>query len=152
MGEPEMSLKSLHLDDLPMFDPPENLWPRIVAERNRRIAGRRRTLVGAALAAGIALLAVALPRMAPQPAAVDHGLVELEQRSHSLEHELAALAADNAAPIESEAELRLIEVALQAAYDRGGAPEEIAPLWHQRNELLSSLIALRAAGGQLTRI
>lgn len=153
MGEPEMSLKSLHLDDLPTFDPPDHLWPRIVAERQRRQASRRRTFVGAALAAGIALAAVALPHlMSSRPPAFDNGVVELQRRSQALEHELAALTTDGAGPIESEAELRLIEVALQAAYDRGGELEEIAPLWRQRNELLSSLIAVHAAGGQLTRI
>jgi len=150
MRESEMSLKSLHLDDLPEFDPPADLWPRIAATYARRRQNRRRALVGTALAAGIALLAVVVPHLATPP--VDRALVELQRRSQALEHELAGLAAVGTAPIESEVELRAIETALQSAYDRGGATDEIAPLWQARNDLLSSLIAVHAAGGQLTRI
>ncbi len=149
MRESEMSLKSLHLDDLPEFDAPPDLWPRIAAIYARRRQNRRRTVFGGALAAGIALLAIVTPQLTTTP--VDHTLTQLQQRSQALEHELAGLSA-GAAPIESEAELRAIETALQAAYDRGGATDEIAPLWRARNDLLRSLIAVHAAGGQLTRI
>ena len=87
MRESEMSLKSLHLDDLPEFDPPPDLWPRIAAVYARRRQNRQRAVFGTALAAGIALLAIVLPQLAPTPA--DHGLVQLQQRSQALEHELA---------------------------------------------------------------
>lgn len=150
MRESEMSLKSLHLDDLPEFDPPADLWPRIAATYARRRQNRRRALFGTALAAGIALLAVAVPYRTAPPA--DRALAELQLRSQALEHELAGLSARGAASIGSEIELRAIETALQSAYDRGGAADEIAPLWQARNDLLSSLIAVHAAGGQLTRI
>jgi hypothetical protein len=151
MRESEMSLKSLHLDDLPEFDPPADLWPRIATAYERRRTSRRRTIVGTALAAGIALAAVVLPQLRSPIAPAENPLVALQARSQSLEHELADLAG-SAAPIESEAELRLIESALQAAYDRGGSEAEIAPLWQARNDVLSSLIAVHAAGGRLTRI
>lgn len=151
MRESEMSLKSLHLDNLPAFDPPADLWPRIAATYEGRRRNRRRTLFGTALAAGIALLAVAVPQLRG-PQRMDDALTVLQQRSQALEVELADLSANATTPIESEAELRAIETALQAAYDRGGADAEIAPLWQARNDLLSSLIAVHAAGGRLTRI
>jgi hypothetical protein len=151
MRESEMSLKSLHLDDLPEFDPPADLWPRIAAAYEGRRRSRRRALFGTALAAGIALLAIAVPQLrGPQP--IDDALAALQRQSRALEVELADLSANGAAPIESEVELRAIETALQAAYDRGGADAEIAPLWQARNDLLSSLIAVHTAGGRLTRI
>jgi hypothetical protein len=34
----------------------------------------------------------------------------------------------------------LIDATLQAAYDRGARADELAPLWHQRNEALRGLI------------
>jgi len=57
-----------------------------------------------------------------------------------------------ASPLESEAELRAVELALQQAYDRGAAVDELLPLWQQRNDVLSNLIVLAADGAQPTRI
>jgi hypothetical protein len=80
-----------------------------------------------------------------------HTLALLESRSQELEQRYAGLS-QSAAAVENEAELRAVERALQQAYDRGAAAEELMPLWQQRNDVLASLIALAADGAQLTRI
>lgn len=150
MAEPELNLRSLRLGALPEFDPPPHLWERIEQAHGRRQRQRRVQRWGGALAACLALAAVL--SLAPQggPPQPDP-LVHLEQRSHELEQIYAGLTQPSA-PLESEAELRAVELALQQAYDRGAAAAELLPLWQQRNELLSSLIALSADGAQLTRI
>ena len=150
MAEPELNLRSLRLGALPEFDPPPQLWERIEQAHGRRLRQRRIVRWGGAMAACLALAAVlALAPLghAPQP----DPLVHVEQRSHELEQIYAGLAPPST-PLESEMELRAVELALQQAYDRGAAAAELLPLWQQRNELLSSLIALSADGAQLTRI
>ena len=151
MAEPELSLKSLRLAALPEFDPPPQLWARIEAEHRRRSQRRRIVRWGAGIAAAFALAAVLL--MSPQPQVRPGGsaLALLEHRSHELEQRYAGLS-QIASPLENEAELRAVELALQEAYDRGAAAEELMPLWQQRNDVLTSLIALAADGAQLTRI
>lgn len=150
MAEPELNLRSLRLGALPEFDPPPQLWERIEQAHGRRQRQRRIVRWGSALAACLALaavLAVVPQGRPPQP----DPLVHVEQRSHELEQIYAGLAPPST-PLESEAELRAVELALQQAYDRGAAAAELLPLWQQRNELLSSLITLSADGARLTRI
>ena len=81
----------------------------------------------------------------------DGMLALLESRSQELEQRYAGLS-QTVSALENEAELRAVEQALQQAYDRGAAVEELMPLWQQRNDVLTSLIALAADGAQLTRI
>lgn len=148
MAEPELSLKSLRMAALPEFDPPPQLWARIEAEHRRRQTHRRVLRWGSGLAAVLALAAViALAPRTPLPSP----LAQLERRSHELEQTYASLD-PTASPLENEAELRAVELALQEAYDRGAAADELMPLWQQRNDVLSSLIAMAADGAQLTRI
>lgn len=147
MAEPELSLKSLRLAALPEFDPPPDLWARIAAAHDRRRT-RRRLQWGAGLAAVLVLAAVVMlaPRSEPPSA-----LALLERQSQELEQIYAGLPT-TASPLENEAELHAVEAALQHAYDRDAAADELVPLWQQRNAVLSGLIALAADGAQLTRI
>lgn len=155
MAESELSLKSLRLAALPEFDPPAQLWARIEAGHRRRLQRRRVTRWGVGIAAGLALTAVLL--LAPQQNGTSSGasalaaLAALESRSRELEQKYADLDHPTLAPYD-EAELRAIERALQQAYDRGAGVGELMPLWQQRNEVLTSLIALTADGVQVTRI
>lgn len=152
MAEPELSLKALRLAALPEFDPPAHLWVRIEAEHQRRRQRRRVTQWGTSIAAVLALAAVLL--LVPEQSAGPGGsspLALLESRSQELEQMYASLS-QSAAALDNEAELRAVEVALQQAYDRGAAADELMPLWQQRNEVLTNLIALAADGAQLTRI
>ena len=52
----------------------------------------------------------------------------------------------------TEAELARVDRALQAAYDHGARKNELLPLWKQRSELLSLLLAVRQQQLALTRI
>lgn len=152
MAEPELSLSVVRLNGLPEFDPPAHLWQRIETARKQRL--RRRAMVrwGSGIAAVLAIATVLLVLPGQAPSVQGGGaLAQLEQRSHELEQAYAGLS-QPASPFESEADLRAVERALQQAYDRGAAADELMPLWQQRNEVLSSLIALAADGAQLTRI
>jgi len=152
MAEPELSLKALRVAALPEFDPPAHLWARIEAEHHRRRQRRRVMQWGAAVAASLALAAVLL--LVPQrelTSSAPSALALLESRSQELEQRYADLEPSVTA-VENEAELHAVELALQQAYDRGAAVEELMPLWQQRNDVLTSLIALAADGAQLTRI
>ncbi len=51
----------------------------------------------------------------------------------------------------SLARLYMIDAALQAAYDRGAQPDELQPLWKQRNDALRGLILI-ARTDEVTRI
>ncbi|WP_313919485.1 hypothetical protein [Tahibacter sp.] len=150
MAEQELSLKALRLAALPEFDPPPNLWARIEAEHHRRQQRGRTLRWGSGLAAMLALATVVALAPRPQIAAANP-LAQLERRSHELELAYAGLS-QAASPLESEAELRAVELALQQAYDRGAAVDELLPLWQQRNDVLSNLIVLAADGAQPTRI
>jgi hypothetical protein len=150
MAEPELSLKALRLAALPEFDPPPQLWARIDAEHRRRQQRGRVLRWGSGLAAMLALAAVIALAPRPQTAAANP-LAQLERRSQELEQAYAGLS-QAASPLENEAELRAVELALQHAYDRGAAVDELLPLWQQRNDVLSNLIALAADGAQPTRI
>ncbi|UXI68417.1 hypothetical protein [Tahibacter amnicola] len=142
-------MKSLSLGALPEFDPPPDLWTKIQAERTRRIRRRGQWRWGSGIAAALVLGVAGWVGLPAGPG--NDPLVLLEQESHQLELAYAALD-HSGLPLESAAELRAVEQALQQAYDRGAGHAELTPLWRQRNEVLSSLIALSAAGAQLTRI
>lgn len=111
------------LHDLPEIPLPDALWQRV--EAGRRLKIRRRKLF--ASTASLALVTVmAMPLLVPLFTATD--VIQSEP-----------LAAHQ--PIRSEqdvhSELRAIDRALQAAYDRGASDAEIAPMWVVRNTLLA---------------
>ena len=137
----------------PSFLAGGDLWPRIEAahlarRRTRRI--RRFAASGTAIAL---LIAVAFfgwqpPREAPA--------VDWQARAQALEIQLNQMnaASQVSLPLSSDTEVELARVdrTLQAAYDRGARKNELLPLWKQRSELLSVLLAVRQQQLALTRI
>lgn len=127
---------------LPEFDPPAWLDARVEATLARPVAHRRRWLLPLATAAGAALAALLAWRAPAPDAAMDDAA--WIARSRGLESELARVRMASDAPgnaLALEAELARIDRALQAAYDRGAAAPELAPLWQRRTDTLDSLVA-----------
>ena len=153
MREQPMNEQSLHpvLAELPVFAPDAGLWSRIAAEHAKRNATPRpRRWIALAAAAAVVAAIVAVPRFTGtnpgEPVAVE-GVRE----SQALEREWRALTPVSARPSVDLARLRVIDAALQSAYDRGAGSDELAPLWQQRNETLRGLI-LVAQADTVTRI
>ena len=122
MTEPSTRMRE-KLQALPEIPLPEALWQHVDSGRRQKL---RRRKLGTGIAT-LALVAVmATPLLAPLFTGTDAALNE-------------PLAASE--PVRSEqdihAELRAIDHALQAAYDRGASDAEIAPMWVARNTLLT---------------
>ena len=133
-----------------ILPPSADLWSRIATAhqaRRRRRAMRRIIGVGAA-AVLVATITVGV-RWTREPAAVDW-----QSRAQALELQLNAAVAQRNAPLsnDTQEELERVDLALQAAYDRGANKTELVPLWKQRSELLSVLLAARQQQLALTRI
>lgn len=137
------------LQELPEFGPGAELWPRIVAARQRRQRSRR-ILAGAgvALAASLAAL-VLLPQRAFEPPVDELGT--WQARSQALERRWQA-DAQMRGDARLRAQLRLIDGELQSAYDRGAGADELAPLWKQRGDALLDLINREPRATALTRL
>jgi len=99
-------------------------------------------------AAAVFALALAVPAWLMKAAPA----VDWQARAQALEVQLNAVAArsDNNGVV--DAELARIDAALQSAYDRGAATNELVPLWKQRSDLLSALLTARQQQVTLTRI
>ncbi len=134
--------------ELPEFDPPPDLWPRILALHRRR---RQRRIAGA-IAAGLFGTALAAYVLLERGPSADASLAPLQARSTQLENELAALVPAASRDNPARHELERIERALQRAYERGAAHGELAALWRQRNEQLGILLATRQQDMQVTRL
>ncbi|HET7923975.1 MAG TPA: hypothetical protein VFL30_03705 [Rhodanobacteraceae bacterium] len=154
MREPALNEESPHpvLAGLPVFAPDADLWSRIAAEHAKRTATprpRRWIAVAAAAAAAVAVI-VTVPRLMQttpgEPVALDG-----QRESQALEREWQSLTPASARPSVDLARLRIIDAALQSAYDRGAGSDELAPLWKERNEALRGLI-LTAQADTVTRI
>lgn len=110
------------LRDLPEIPLPDGLWKRVDAKRRQKLQRRK-------LSAGIAALALAAvmatPLLTPMFGGADRVSGEQIAAHSSLrgEHDVRA-------------ELRALDHALQAAYDRGASDAEIAPMWVARDALL----------------
>jgi len=78
--------------------------------------------------------------------------VDWQARAQALEVQLNAVAARNDNNGVVDAELARIDAALQSAYDRGAATNELVPLWKQRSDLLGALLTARQQQVTLTRI
>ncbi len=155
-----MSARELNFHDIaqrlaeaPTGEPSPALWSRIaqshLARRQRR---RRQRLAGAGVAA-LALLAVVLTASRVPNA----GATDWQARAQALEMQLQAGAStaggrDSPLALDTESELVRVDGALQAAYDHGAAKNELVPLWKQRSELLSALLAARRQSLTITRI
>jgi len=127
-----------------------DLWPRIAASHLQRQRRRRVQRVAAFGLAAAAVLAVALAvpawLMKSAPA------VDWQARAQALEVQLNAMAARNDNNGVVDTELARIDAALQSAYDRGAATNELVPLWKQRSDLLGALLMARQQQVTLTRI
>lgn len=139
-GMPAKGSASL-LERLPLREPDPALWERIQRERGRRQwrqRVRRRSWLAGSLAAAALLLVVLLPRMAVDPETGGE-LTHWRASAQTLEHEWQA---SGRATLDSRfrAELNLIDVQLQAAYDRGATEAELAPLWKLRSDALQELL------------
>ena len=127
-----------------------DLWPRIAAAHLQRQRRRRvRRLAGGGLAAAaVFALALAVPAWLMKPVAA----VDWQARAQALEIQLNALAAHGDYSGAVDGELARIDAALQSAYDRGAAKNELVPLWKQRSDLLGALLSARRQQVTLTRI
>lgn len=114
----------LQLQRLPDAPLPDHLWPRLNAARGRRLR-RRRVGVAAAMVATVA--AVSLPWLlrddatAPTAATVAATVPAPPQAPHA----------------DTTAQLRALDRALQAGYERNASDAELAPLWAARARLLA---------------
>ena len=152
MADQELTLHEI-VQRLPLAETAHvgaDLWPRIAAahlQRQRRRRVQRVAGFGLAAAAVFAL-ALAVPAWLMKSAPV----VDWQARAQALEVQLNAVAArsDNNGVV--DAELARIDAALQSAYDRGAATNELVPLWKQRSDLLGALLTARQQQVTLTRI
>jgi hypothetical protein len=142
-----------HLAAVPASEPAADLWSRIeYAHLSRRRRRRRQRLAGVSFAVltGVAVF-FAISRL-PEPATMDW-----QARAQALEIQLhartlSADGVDSALARDTESELGRVDSALQAAYDHGATKGELVPLWKQRSELLSALLAARRQSLLVTRI
>ena len=135
-----------------ILPPSADLWSRIAtAHQARRRRRTMRRMLGAGAAAAVVLVATMAVgvRWTREPTAVDW-----QSRAQALELQLNAAVAQRNAPVsnDTQEELERVDLALQAAYDRGANKTELVPLWKQRSELLSVLLAARQQQLALTRI
>lgn len=137
---------------LPVFDPDPALWVRIQAldQRHRQ----RRRIRFAALAGGLATLLAALALVVPggpwHPAE-SADLALRQATSQQLQEQLASVASARA-DVSALSDLRVIDAALQAAYDRNATDDELDALWIMRNGALRALGADAGPSRSVTRI
>lgn len=134
-----------------MLPPSADLWQRIATAhvaRKRSRAMRRIAGAGSAVVLVIAMVTVGVIKFREPPA------VDWQARAQALEMQLNEALAQRDLPMsgDTEEELERVDLALQAAYDRGANKTELVPLWKQRSELLSLLLASRQQQLALTRI
>jgi hypothetical protein len=134
-----------------MLPPSADLWQRIATAhgaRRRRRTMRRIAGVGGAAVLVIAMVTVGVVKLREPPA------VDWQARAQALELQLNEALAQRDLPMsgDTEEELERVDLALQSAYDRGANKTELVPLWKQRSELLSLLLAARQQQLAMTRI
>ena len=128
------------LKQLPEFDPDPALWSRIQASRmqltSRRRLRKRWMAGGLSLAALFCVVAVSRVQLGvSQP----DDVAAWQKHSQVLEQEWLTMSRSTPDP-RARTELRLIDLELQTAYDRGATSSELIPLWKLRNEALRELI------------
>jgi negative regulator of sigma E activity len=130
----------IDLRQLPVFKPDSALWPRMVAaqQRRTRVQRWRRGSFSLAAAAAVCAAVVLLPHPLPP---LQQEIAAGQRESQTLESQWLQLANSTRPGATGLARVRVIDDALQAAYDRGAQADELAPLWRQRNQALRGLIA-----------
>lgn len=113
-----------HLRALPEVELPETLWQRVQAGRKHRVQ-RRRLITGLASLTLVMVATIAT-------------LTPMRERGKT-RNDAVAMHTDSVD--DKQAELRAIDQALQAAYDRGASDAEIAPMWVVRAAMLTSATA-----------
>ena len=153
MSEPVAPERPEFIDRLPVFEPSDALWSRVVARRAARVRRARLTTLAAA---SVAVFAIAIGwRVAVRPAGEELA-GDGQARSSALEVELARARAQSAAPDATvrdvEARLARVDDALQSAYDRRADHAELARLWRERGELEAALLAAYQRPADLVRL
>jgi hypothetical protein len=140
--------RPIPLGELPLTDPPADLWQRIAATHARR-QRRRRGLLFAGAAAAVVCLVGAWHFASPPAAEIDW-----QARAQALEMQLHALAdaQRNGAAAATEGELGRVDDALQTAFDAGADPRDVNALWKRRSELLDALLKARVRAAEINRI
>lgn len=123
MIEPTQVREQLHA--LPEIPLPDALWRRVDAKRRQKLQRRK-------LGAGIATLALAAVMAAPL-------LLPMFAGADRAPGEQIAAHPPMRGEHDVQAELRALDHALQAAYDRGASDAEIAPMWVARDALLAGI-------------
>jgi len=125
-----------------------DLWPRIAAAHTQRRRRRTQLRLSGAFAFMLAVGGAVFMFLQTPPG------TDWQARAQTLEIELRAYPADLGDPAAREARsgLQRVDSALQAAYDRGARANELVPLWKERSELLSTLLAVRQQSAAITRI
>jgi len=106
----------------PEVPPADALWPRLLAEQARRTR-RRRAIAGISASAMALVLMVFMAR----PLFVEP-------------HETGMVAVQpQEPPADLQADVRALDQALQAAYNRGASDSEVAPMWETRRTLVAKM-------------
>lgn len=132
MNQTEQRIRD-RLAALPEVPLPEALWQRVDARRRRKLF-QRKLGVGAGVFALAGVLAFKL-------------LLPALQSDEAHAPQLVAAAALPALS-DAQADIRAIDQALQAAYDRGASDAEVAPIWAARAALLAGVQSARPAARQ----
>lgn len=130
MTEPSLPLRE-ELHALPEIPLPDALWQRVEAGRRQKM---RRRKIGAGIATLALAALVATPLLAPLFTDIDAAQGE----------PLVAYQPANGQR-DIQADLHVLDQALQAAYDRGASDAEVAPMWVAREALLAGIQSTHAA-------
>lgn len=130
MNEPSLPVRQ-KLHDLPEVPLPEALWQRVDGGRRQKMR-RRRLFAGIASLALVAVMAT--PLLVPLLTDADAGRAQSS---------VAYQPANGQNDI--QADLHVLDQALQAAYDRGASDAEVAPMWVAREALLAGIHSTHAA-------
>ena len=126
MIEPPTELRE-RLHALPEVALPDTLWQRVEAGRKRKI---RRRKLGGGIAALMLVGVMAAPLLSP--------MLTGTQVTQGDEQGIAQRPTDGG-QANLQAELRALDQALQAAYDRGASDAEIAPMWVTRDAVFAGI-------------
>lgn len=140
-----------NIDASPSLPDGGDLWPRIAAAHIATRRRRRMRRFGGGIFSVFLVAALAMGLRASR----DESPVDWQARAQALELQLdESMAARSVHAFTTDVQQELVQVdrALQSAYDHGAGKSELLPLWKQRSELLSVMLAVRQQQLALTRI